>query len=72
MSSVVALGEIDALEGFVLAGVTVVTAATDAEISTAWQGLDTDVGLLILSVHAAQVLEPVLAERPDVLTVVAP
>ena len=72
MSTIVALGEDDRLAGFALAGASVIEAATDAEIRRAWDGLDTDVGFVILSAHAAQVLDPLLGDRSDVLTAVLP
>ena len=72
MSTVVALGSGHKLEGFALAGVTVVEARTDTEILQAWQHLDSEVGLMILSVPAARVLQPLIHERPDVLTVAMP
>lgn len=72
MSKIVALGEIHELEGFALTGVTVIVADGTAEVSDAWRHLDADVGLLIMSANAAQVLEANLGERPDVLTVVMP
>jgi len=72
MSTVVALGRDHRLVGFVLAGVRVVDAATEAEIERAWDNLDDDVGLVILSADAAAALRPNLADRPDVLTVELP
>ena len=72
MSRVVALGEDHRLVGFALAGVRVVRATTDAEIQRAWQRLDPDVGLVILSEFAAQRLGAALDDRPDVLTAVLP
>ncbi|MFK8022407.1 MAG: V-type ATP synthase subunit F [Ilumatobacter sp.] len=72
MSTVVALGRDHRLVGFVLAGVRVVDAATEAEIERAWDDLDDDVGLVILSADAAAALRPNLADRPDVLIVELP
>ena len=72
MSTVVALGETHELQGFALAGVTVVAATAEVELSTAWQQLGSDVGLVILSPLAARVLESDLADRPDILTAVMP
>jgi vacuolar-type H+-ATPase subunit F/Vma7 len=72
MSTVVALGETDGLQGFVLAGVTVMRATTVAEVEAAWHGLAADVGLVILSPNAARILESALTQRPEVLTVVTP
>lgn len=72
MSTIVALGEDDRLEGFALAGASVITASTDDEIRRAWDRLDSDVGLVILSASASRALESRLDERPDVLTAVLP
>lgn len=72
MSTVVALGRDHRLIGFVLAGARVVDAATEAEVERAWDDLDDDVGLVILSADAADVLRPSFANRPDVLTVELP
>jgi vacuolar-type H+-ATPase subunit F/Vma7 len=68
----VALGADDALDGFALVGVSVVSAATDDEVRDAWLHLGADVGLVILSRDAARCLEPDLDRRPDVLTVAVP
>ena len=72
MSRIVALGDDDRLEGFALAGASVIAASTDDEIRQAWERLDPDVGLVILSVGASRVLESRLDERSDVLTAVLP
>lgn len=71
MSTVVALGETDTLEGFALAGVTVIRADGDAVLD-AWNGLGDEVGLVILTPAAAARLRRVLASRPDILTAVMP
>lgn len=72
MSTVVALGERHELEGFALVGATIVTARTDDEISSGWRNLGPDVGLVILSSRAADVLRSELSSRPDILTAVLP
>jgi vacuolar-type H+-ATPase subunit F/Vma7 len=72
MSTIVALGEDDRLAGFALAGAEVIEAATEAEIRRAWDDLDPDVGFVIMSARASQVLEPLLGDRSDVLTAVLP
>ena len=72
MSTVVAIGETHDLEGFVLAGVAIVVAESEADISNAWRDLAPDAGLVILSPKAARTLQPRLTERPDVLTAVMP
>jgi vacuolar-type H+-ATPase subunit F/Vma7 len=70
--SVVALGGDHRLAGYVLAGVTVVHTATEAGTTDAWERLDDDVRLVILSADAAAALGSRLDERPDVLTVELP
>ena len=72
MSTVIALGATDALHGFALAGVTVVVAATEAEVTRAWRELAAEVGLVIMSQDAAGVLRNELDDRPDVLIAVMP
>jgi vacuolar-type H+-ATPase subunit F/Vma7 len=72
MSTVVALGNDDRLDGFALAGATIVRAGTDDELVAAWERLDADVGLLILTSDAATALASVLGHRPDILTTVLP
>jgi vacuolar-type H+-ATPase subunit F/Vma7 len=72
MSTVVALGDDDRLQGFALAGATVVTATTDSDLRAAWDALDAEVGLVIMSTRVAEVLAPVLDERTDLLTAVLP
>lgn len=71
MASVVALGDPREVDGFALAGARVVV-ATDDEILATWLALDDDVGLVILSRRAAQILGDRLADHPDVLTAVLP
>ena len=68
---VVALGDAD-LAGFVLAGVQVVAVDSADEALSAWRTLDEDVGMVILSSRAADVIDRELDDRPDILTVVAP
>jgi vacuolar-type H+-ATPase subunit F/Vma7 len=70
--NVVALGADADLVGFALAGVLVLRTTTDEEIRRAWTALDDDVGLVILTTRAAEVLDDVLDERPRTLTAVAP
>ena len=72
MSTVVALGSGHELEGFALAGVTVIEAKTDTELIDAWRHLDSDVGLVIFSAPAERALQQFLDERPDVLTTAMP
>lgn len=72
MSRIVALGEDDRLAGFALAGAVVIEATTDAEIRRAWDELDPDVGFVVMSARASQVLDSLLGDRSDVLTAVLP
>ncbi len=72
MGTVVALGHDRALDGFALAGVSVIRADSPAAARDAWKGLPEDVALVILSPDAAAALAEQRAERPDVLTVVTP
>ena len=72
MSTVVALGDDDRLDGFALAGATVIEVESDEELRSAWDELGPDVGLVILSARASQVLQPVLGDRTDLLTAVVP
>jgi vacuolar-type H+-ATPase subunit F/Vma7 len=72
VSTVVALGADDRMDGFALAGASVIATSTDDEIRAAWDRLASDVGLVILSADAARILEPVLDDRSDVLTAVLP
>jgi vacuolar-type H+-ATPase subunit F/Vma7 len=72
MSTVVGIGATHEMEGFALAGVPVIPAATDAEVAAAWTGLGEDVGLVILSPAAARQLRHELDSRRDVLALVMP
>jgi vacuolar-type H+-ATPase subunit F/Vma7 len=68
--SVVALGEDHQLDGFALAGAVVIGAQTAAAVREAWDRLGNDVGLVILTTMAAEVLSDELDHRSDRLTVV--
>ncbi|MFP4634418.1 MAG: hypothetical protein ACLFRD_01035 [Nitriliruptoraceae bacterium] len=71
MSRVVALGETSRVEGYALAGVTVL--ATDRDgVDRAWQRVPDDTGLLVLTPTAAADLEARLASRPGLLWTVIP
>ena len=72
MGTVVALGSGHALDGFALAGASVVNVTTDDNLVRAWEALGEDVGLVILSPEAGRILDSHLQNRPDVLTVVMP
>jgi vacuolar-type H+-ATPase subunit F/Vma7 len=54
MSRVAAIGEERRVRGFALAGVGVVAVADQTAARTAWEALDVDVGLVILTPGAAQ------------------
>jgi vacuolar-type H+-ATPase subunit F/Vma7 len=71
MSTAAAIGETAVLHGFALAGVVVTVTASDREVLDAWQRLG-DVALVVLSPSARRALGDLVAERPDVLTVVTP
>ncbi len=72
MSQIVALGEASRVRGFALGGATAVVAGNTSEMAAAWQALEPDVGLVLLTPLAAQAIAPQLEERPHVLTVVLP
>jgi vacuolar-type H+-ATPase subunit F/Vma7 len=56
MSGVAAIGEGSRIRGFALAGVTVVAAPDETAARAAWEALDPDVGLVILTPEAARAL----------------
>jgi vacuolar-type H+-ATPase subunit F/Vma7 len=72
MSIIVGIGATHELQGFALAGVHIVDATSNAQVEAAWNGLDPDVGLVILSPEAAQQLGTKMQAREDLLTVVMP
>ncbi|HLN06892.1 MAG TPA: V-type ATP synthase subunit F [Acidimicrobiales bacterium] len=72
MSGIVALGEGQRVRGFALAGATVVVAEDEAEVTAAWQALEADVGLVLLTPAAAKVVAPYVRDRPHLLTAVMP
>ena len=72
MTTVLALGDGHELDGFVLAGARVRRTSDPEEVRAAWRELGEDVGLVILSAEAAELLEEELDDRPDVLTAVLP
>jgi vacuolar-type H+-ATPase subunit F/Vma7 len=72
MNRIVGIGATHEIEGFSLAGVHVIPASTDAEVTAAWAGLGRDVGLVVLSPAAARGLQDRLGSRQDLLTVVMP
>jgi vacuolar-type H+-ATPase subunit F/Vma7 len=72
VGTVAVIGGADELEGFALAGAAVHVARTEHDAVAAWHALDDDVALVVLSPDARRSLDGLLAERPDVLTVVTP
>jgi vacuolar-type H+-ATPase subunit F/Vma7 len=72
MSRLVVLGDPTWVEGFVLAGATVLP-ATDADgVRAAWDGLPEDAAVLVMTADAAKALGDSLEERPYLLSVVIP
>jgi vacuolar-type H+-ATPase subunit F/Vma7 len=72
MSRIVALGERARVHGFALAGATVVVAEDVADVIGAYEALEADVGLLLMTPAAAEVVASRLGERPRLLAVVMP
>ena len=72
MGTVAAIGDTALVRGFVLAGVVVTVAASDGEVVEAWQRLDDDVGLVVLSPDAQRALGDLVHDRRELLTVVTP
>lgn len=69
-TGVAAIGARVDVAGFGRVGVTVHSAETAEEVRSAWVGLPTDVGLVILGADAAESLSP--ADLAGRLTVVLP
>jgi vacuolar-type H+-ATPase subunit F/Vma7 len=68
---VVALGESVRVRGYALAGSRTVVAETPEDVRSAWDALDADVTLVILTPRAVETLgEEVLARTREPLTVV--
>lgn len=72
MSVIVGIGATHELQGFALAGVHIIAATTKDEVEAAWNGLDPDVGLVIVSPEVAQQLGTKMQAREELLTVVMP
>jgi vacuolar-type H+-ATPase subunit F/Vma7 len=70
MARAAAIGEALEVEGYALAGVTVLPADSQEEAAAAWAALPADTALLIMTTSAADWLGLQLAERPEILTVV--
>jgi vacuolar-type H+-ATPase subunit F/Vma7 len=72
VSRIVAIGEGSRTRGFALAGATVVVAEDAAEVAAAWQALEPDVGLVLLTTAAAEAVGRDAGDRPHLLTAVMP
>jgi len=73
MSDVVAaLGERVLLEGFGLAGASIISAETEAEVHRSWAELAGHTGVVILTPHAARILGPAVSDPHSPLTAVLP
>ena len=71
MSRVVAIGEATELAGYALAGVDVIDAADPDLVRRAWERVDDDVGLVLVTAEARRALSRRI-DRQDVLWVVLP
>jgi vacuolar-type H+-ATPase subunit F/Vma7 len=72
VSGVVAIGEVQRLAGFRLAGVDVRSAEDETSANDALDRLEDDVGLLILTPLAERALRARLSEREGVVWVTLP
>ncbi|MFI5286947.1 MAG: hypothetical protein ACHQ4F_11575 [Candidatus Dormibacteria bacterium] len=72
MSRIVALGEVESVELFAMVGVDVVAVSDAGALRRTWAGLPDDVGLVILTRSAAQMLGPSLHEAGHPLWAVMP
>jgi vacuolar-type H+-ATPase subunit F/Vma7 len=72
MSRAVAIGDERRLGGYALAGAEVVPATAAGAVTAAWEALDDDVALVVLSPDAHAVLAGRLDERPTVVWAVLP
>jgi vacuolar-type H+-ATPase subunit F/Vma7 len=72
MSRIAAIGEEQRVRGFALAGVVVAAVADETAARNAWEALDDDVGLVILTPTAARGLRQELARAPRRLFVELP
>ena len=72
MGRVVAIGEPGSLEGFALAGATVVTAGDPTAVRRAWEELPEDVSLVLLTESAADTLRELLGSGEILHAVVPP
>ncbi len=69
---IAAIGEPALLDGYRLAGVSVVAADTDEAFRRAWTALPGGTAIVILTARAARSLGPVLADPLGPMTVVLP
>jgi vacuolar-type H+-ATPase subunit F/Vma7 len=72
VSAAAAIGEHVRLAGYVLAGVEVYAAETEAAARAAWEVLPDDVASLILTPLSHSALREQLAERPELVWAVVP
>ncbi|MEZ5230695.1 MAG: hypothetical protein R2710_29705 [Acidimicrobiales bacterium] len=72
MSTVVALGESHELDGYALAGARVVRSHSATQLVEAFEALEEEVGLVLLTRWSADILRDQLSERPRLLQVVLP
>jgi vacuolar-type H+-ATPase subunit F/Vma7 len=73
MGRIVVLGEAPAVDGFALAGATVIPAADPEAVRRAWETLPADAAVVALTASASAVLgAPARARRPGLLTISMP
>ncbi|TCN29607.1 ATP synthase F subunit [Kribbella orskensis] len=72
MTGVAVLGDPVRTSGYRLAGARLLPATTAAEVRRQWRELPADVGVVLLTPAAAEVLGPQALESAVVLTVVLP
>ncbi|MCI4354228.1 MAG: hypothetical protein L3K06_02545 [Thermoplasmata archaeon] len=72
MSRVVVLGDPLWVEGFALAGATVLPATDPDAVRAAWDVLPEDTVVLVVTADAAETLGSALEDRPYLLSVVIP
>jgi len=72
MTGVAVLGDPVRTSGYRLAGAQLLAATTAAEVRRLWRELPADVGVVLLTMAAAEALGPQVLESTTVLTVVLP
>jgi vacuolar-type H+-ATPase subunit F/Vma7 len=72
MSRIVAMGEAEDVKAFAMVGVDVVEVSDAASLSRTWAGLRDDIGLVILTRSAAEMLGRTLHEPGHPLWAVMP